>query len=82
MKIISREVQSVEVVSDIICNNCGVSCKTKSKNYEGLIEVSVVGGYDSEHIGDYHELTFSICEKCLMEIINSFKIFPVESYII
>lgn len=60
---------------DVICNKCGESCKDKENmNYEGLIEVSVLGGFCSKYIGDDTEYVFSLCEKCTMDLIKSFSI--------
>ena len=64
-----------EEIVDIICNNCGKSCK-KGMNYVGLIETKVQGSYDSEKIEDGTSLTFSICEDCLDPIIKKFKVSP------
>lgn len=63
-----------EVLDDIICNKCGRSCKDSSEmNYEGLLEISVEGGYASI-LGDTVKYTFSLCEECLKELFESFKI--------
>lgn len=43
----------------------------------GLVETTVVGGYFSDPLDDCTTYTFSICEDCLDELFNSFKI-PVE----
>ena len=64
-----------EEVVDVICNNCGESCK-KSLNHFGILETTVHGGYDSEKIGDCTSWTFSICEDCLDPIVKGFKIPP------
>lgn len=64
-KIITR---SVEETEDIICNMCGKSC-FGGMNYNGLIEVSVSGGYDSTALEDGVRYTFSICEDCLKEYV-------------
>jgi hypothetical protein len=74
--------ETVTIVEDIICNNCGESCKTDSdfNQYDGLIEVCVSGGYFSKFIGDLNSYTFSLCEKCVMEMIKSFKINPLQEF--
>lgn len=71
-----REVNEVE---DIICNKCGNSCFGEM-NYNGLIEAEVSGGYDSTHLLDGESYQFSICESCLDEIFNSFKIKAIKLY--
>jgi len=63
------------VIEDILCNKCGESCKTRIGNYEGVIEYSMTGGYDS-HLGDNVEFIFSICERCLEKLFKEFKIPP------
>lgn len=66
-----------DFTDDIICNKCGNTClPIKECGGEGLIEASVCGGYGSEIIGDGDSLTFSICERCLIEIILDFRIPP------
>ncbi len=65
-----------EFIDDIICNNCGESCKDdQNMNYEGLIEADVNGGYASL-LGDLVHYKFSICEKCLEKMFKGFKIQP------
>jgi|GEM_PF-2744842 len=69
-----------DVLDDVICNKCGESCKDSSNmNYEGLLEVSVEGGYASK-LGDSVRYTFSLCENCLEELFKSFKINPFKRY--
>lgn len=76
--IITTEVQqTVNVISDIICNKCGESCKNLY-GYEGLLEAEVHGGYGSEHVGDMNKHKFSMCEKCFMELSATFKIPSLE----
>lgn len=81
-KVINKKVTKNEkVIKDIICNNCGKSCQDKPhssiKEYNGLIEVEVSGGYTSSFIEDGTTWRFSICEKCLDSITKKFKI-PVD----
>lgn len=63
-------------IEDILCNQCGESCKTHLGNFEGLIEVIASGGYESKFIGDSSSLKFSLCEDCLKRLCKSFKIQP------
>lgn len=78
MKVSHLETETVEreVVTDIICNKCGNSCKNEDDNCFGLIETQVQGGYAAK-LGDMVTWTFSICEDCLKELFDSFKV-PVE----
>ncbi len=46
-------------------------------NAYGLIEPIVYGGYDSSPLEDCTTYTFSLCEKCLKELFDTFNI-PVE----
>ena len=87
MKIVKLQKQVVAqyVTKDILCNKCGQSCsnekrtnsKEDAREYSGLIEAEVHGGYYSEALGDMVSIKFSICEHCLLKITNTFKI-PVE----
>lgn len=38
------ETRNVEVIDDILCNQCGKSCQAEHPGYEGLLEVTVSGG--------------------------------------
>ena len=72
------EVRTVEesVTDDILCNQCGESCLDSNQmNYEGLIELTVQGGYASK-LGDMVPYTFSLCEDCLKKLFDGFKIPP------
>lgn len=73
MKITRKVVQPIDVVEDIFCNLCGLSCKSPMGEYYGLIEAEVTAGYESTHLedGDVHK--FSLCERCLADMIAKFK---------
>ena len=82
---ISEKVKIIEIKSktkDIICNKCRRSCQSgmsgTTPDYDGLLETSITGGYHSK-LGDEVTYTFSICEKCLKEIFDSFLIPPEKS---
>lgn len=81
MKITKTEkvLQEVEVTVDIICNKCGKSCKMEHGFY-GMVEATVTGGYESEHLGDLSKRTFSMCEGCLVALFETFEIKPELSY--
>lgn len=72
-----------EVVEDIRCNKCGETCvkflggSKDFKDFYGLIEAVVSGGYESTDLEDTVTYTFSLCEKCLKELFDTFKI-PVK----
>lgn len=65
---------------DILCNLCGeCMCPIGTMNEQyphGLHNASVVGGYDSYHLFDMTEYTFSFCEKCLRQLFMKCKIKP------
>lgn len=80
-----KEVTSTErVTTDILCNKCGESCQPKDASeregqflgWYGLIEATVGGGYYSTHLDDGFEYTFSLCEPCLYELFQTFKLKP------
>lgn len=73
MKVTRKVVQPVEVIEDIFCNFCGLSCKSPMGEFYGLIEVEVVAGYESTHLEDGEVHKFSLCERCLSEMIIKFK---------
>lgn len=70
---------------DVFCNKCGMSCRGFMGKDNGLIEqkvyfngiekIKVSGGYDSTHIDDGDMYVFSLCEKCLIKLINSLKLY-------
>lgn len=84
MKVMQLVPKHEEEIVDYICNKCGNSCEkgeasVGSKDFYGLLETEVVGGYLSDPLEDLTTYTFSICETCLKELFDSFKI-PVEKF--
>lgn len=67
-----------EVIEDILCNKCGKSLLC-GMNFNGLEKVIVIGQYDSTHLVDCQSYEFSLCEGCLVELFNSFKIEPTTN---
>ena len=68
-----------EVVSDIICNKCGESCKdyidTEGKHYNfNHAVITPSFGYGS--LLDSYEFEVHLCEKCYSEFESTFKIEP------
>jgi hypothetical protein len=76
MRITKNITEEVEIVTDVICNMCGESCLSK-RSFNGIIDAYVEGGFDSTHLKDCTRYTFSVCEKCVKEWFDNFKI-PVE----
>ncbi len=71
---------------EVFCNRCGKTCDKGDINPNlnfpprhdsyGLIKAKVSGGYHSDSLCDMTTYTFSICEGCLKELFDSFKIPP------
>lgn len=65
----------------VLCNMCGGPMRplgTHNEQYvHGLEKAIVDGGYDSYHLFDCTEYTFSFCEKCLRELFTKCKIPPI-----
>ena len=79
MKVIRKKLHlSKGERTDIFCNRCGVSCLLVSHGddeedyFGGLIEVSAIGGYASTHLVDGDVYEFSLCERCLLEVVKDF----------
>jgi len=72
------------VKTEAFCNKCGMSCRGHIGNLNGLIEqkvyfnklinAKVYGGYDSTHLKDGDIISFSLCERCLIELVSTFKL--------
>lgn len=69
--------------NEILCNLCGKTmCPIGTMNEQyphGLHEVKITGGYDSYHLLDMNEYTFSFCEECLRKLFTQCKIPPKVS---
>lgn len=78
MKISHKEKieKEIEKIDDIICNKCGKSCRAypESSMFSGLLEYRFNGCYGSEPLEDMTGYIFSICNPCLKEIFDTFKI--------
>ena len=71
----------VEKVTEIVCNKCGEFNEVHNNNmsvFEGLGEVDITFGYFSEHFGDGTHISFALCEKCLYELVQTFKVDPYK----
>lgn len=82
----------MKVIEDVLCNKCGDSLVSardiidnpmredvgeEQLSFSGLTEVMVIGGFYSSHLDDMTSYHFSLCEKCIKEMMDSFVI-PVE----
>jgi len=70
---IEKETIEISKVKDVICNKCGKSCLNLS-NFNGLINATVYGAYDSIVLEDLKKYKFDLCEMCLKDLFDSFKI--------
>ena len=69
----------------VLCNKCGEDVRKyegegenrKSMGYYGLVDATFDGGYFSTDIRDGDIHTFSLCEKCVAELMKTFKIPPI-----
>jgi len=60
-----------------VCNRCGEGMYIQPNwGPHGLIEARVSGGYASPHLLDLVRYKFSLCEKCLREMFDQFKVPP------
>ncbi len=64
MVVEESKVEKTTVVTDIICDSCGNSCKTEFDNFEHMT-LEAQWGYESKY--DMEKHTAQICEKCYNE---------------
>lgn len=66
----------LETNEDLLCNNCSESLLEfwDGKWVYGLKNCVVRGGYCSPVLDDLIKYKFNLCEKCLKEMFNKFKI--------
>ncbi len=62
-------------VDDVICNNCGKSCKSSDGSVFSAHAVAF-GGFGSRRLADQHLYRFDLCEDCTCAIAKNFKIPP------
>jgi len=77
MKKIKKEkiTKTIEIIDDVLCNKCGRSCKMQNvSDLYGLIETEVHTGFCSPKLGDCNIFIFSLCEFCLSELFDTFKL--------
>jgi len=69
-------VEKVEATS-IVCNRCGMSFDCEDDFATNLIHnFDIKFGYGSEH--DFEKWDFDLCEKCVEELVDSFKFKPAK----
>jgi uncharacterized cysteine cluster protein YcgN (CxxCxxCC family) len=72
--------KKTKIIWDVICNKCGKTCRlgeAEPVNFGGLRGVAH-GQFGSEHLKDCHEYRFDLCEQCLRETFDTFKIPVLE----
>lgn len=79
-----REIQNIPKIctTDIKCNKCGKSLRISDLPgdvvcYGGLIGALVEGSCYSK-FGDCISYEFDLCEECILEMFDTFKIPPEE----
>lgn len=87
MKSSEWEKESGEIYKEYTCNKCGETCRVKEGvrhgkeddrgSPYGLINGIVRGGYFSPVLSDVTAYCFDMCEKCVQQLFDSFKI-PVD----
>jgi len=76
----TRVVEQTEVTS-ILCNKCGKEMITQCSPGGNGVSVVYQAGFDAELYTDGDSVEFEVCEKCLKEFTESFKIQPtIENY--
>lgn len=72
-----EKLQEEEVVDDVLCNKCGKSCRSKIwDNVFDKLTIKTTGGYNSYYPDDMVTVEFDLCEYCLKDFVESFKINP------
>jgi hypothetical protein len=59
-----KQTRGIEIIKDVLCNKCGISCKEFSS-------LMAHWGYGSTRDGEVHEA--HLCETCWEEIVKDFK---------
>lgn len=70
--IFKQEVEKLKY--EAFCNKCGMSCRSMGGDFNGLIEARVQGGYYSTYLEDGGIYIFSLCERCLKKLFETFKL--------
>ncbi len=90
MRTLKKITQEVVVVDEVRCNKCGELCSTpvqeddvkargnNHRDWYGLIEVGFTTGYFSSVLPDGMAYRFSLCEPCVKELMDTFKISAEE----
>lgn len=84
MKASENRKEWIKQHEDVACNKCGQTCLLFQDDVErpvtqGLIDAKVYGDYFSTKLDDLVQYRFNLCEECLTEMFDGFKI-PVKKY--
>ena len=63
-------------ITSVLCNRCGAEMKTECSPKGNGINVRYEAGYDSVEFGDGSIVDFDLCEGCLSQLVEEFKIPP------
>ena len=67
----------VDVVTDILCDCCGKSCKVENGDYE-YMELKASWGYSTKK--DLERWTAKVCEKCVDEKFSTMIKFQIMDF--
>lgn len=82
-----KEINTKKLVeSKLVCNKCGLTYDDEKSEHdyeewqwETMFPFKIHFGYSTKH--DLENWEFDLCEKCIEEIVSTFKIQPkVENY--
>jgi hypothetical protein len=68
--------QQVQVLEKTKCFKCLVDLDPK---YDTYLSLHVRGGYGSKQLGDSVEADADVCEACLVEWLDTFKLKPYDN---
>ena len=75
MEVKEFETRTQEVITDVLCNQCGESLMRWSGGNENGIRALMTSAYDSPILPDDNlMLTFALCEPCVMDMAKGFKL--------
>lgn len=69
-----HEVITNQRIVEITCNKCGLASTEDNYGFDKFQEFSTSFGYGSRYDGEHWR--FDLCDKCLTELVKSFKIVP------
>lgn len=81
MEILETKLVEKIIVTDVLCNKCGESCKYYIDNDTFNINSAVITssfGYGSTKY-DMEDFEVHLCEDCYAELESTFKIKPIKT---